>query len=137
MSVPVPPPPGATPVQGWGVATLDPARRYAEVVRIAAGETLALGSLTFSDATSPEPNKAAILQLETAVAGNAGAPGPVLTQFFQLEVVSGGSFHMPFPVPLILEGRPDQETVFRFLIVGETPGLAFAEIGCLAVGFTF
>jgi hypothetical protein len=44
---------------------------------------------------------------------------------------------MPFPVPLILEGRPDQETVFRFLIVGETPGLAFAEIGCLAVGFTF
>jgi hypothetical protein len=26
---------------------------------------------------------------------------------------------------------------FRFLIVGETPGLAFAEIGCLAVGFTF
>jgi hypothetical protein len=95
------------------------------------------GSLTFSDATSPEPNKAAILQLETAVAGNAGAPGPVLTQFFQLEVVSGGSFHMPFPVPLILEGRADQETVFRFLIVGETPGLAFAEMGCLAVGFTF
>jgi hypothetical protein len=44
---------------------------------------------------------------------------------------------MPFPVPLILEGRADQETVFRFLIVGETPGLAFAEIGCLAVGFTF
>jgi len=53
MSVPLPPPPGATPVQGWGVATLDPARRDAEVIRIPAGETLALGSLTFSDATSP------------------------------------------------------------------------------------
>jgi hypothetical protein len=119
------------------VATLDPARRYAEVARIPAGGTLAIGSLTFSDATTPEPNKAAILQLETAVAGNGGVPGPVLSQFFQLEVPSGGSFHMPFPVPLILEGQPDQETVFRFLIVGETPGLAFAEVGCLAVGFTF
>jgi hypothetical protein len=137
VSVPVPPPPDATPVHGWGVATLDPARRYGEVVRIPAGQTLALGSLTFSDATSPEPNKASILQFETAVAGNAGQPGPVLTQFFQLELPSGGSFHMPFPIPLVLEGQADQDTVFRILIVGETPGLAFAEVGCLAVGFTF
>jgi hypothetical protein len=116
---------------------LDPARRYAEVIRIPAGETLAIGSLTFSDGTTPEPGKAVILQFETAIAGNAGAPGAVLTQFFQLEVPSGGSFHMAFPVPLILEGRPKEETVFRILIVGETPGLAFVEVGCLAVGFTF
>jgi hypothetical protein len=31
----------------------------------------------------------------------------------------------------------NRDTVFGFLIVGETPGLAFAEVGCLAVGFTF
>lgn len=87
----------ATPVQGWGVVTLDPARRYAEVVTVLAHRSLALGSLTFSEAPLPDPNSIVTVQLETARPGHQGQPGGAMPQFYQLTLQPGTSQHLAFP----------------------------------------
>ena len=115
--------------------TLDPAHKYAEVIHVPADSGLALGSLTFSDASRPNPSWSVTLQLETAQPGSPGHPGGAMSQFYQVTVIGGTSQHLAFPVPLVLTGIPQQPWVFRVNLVGYSAGSV--EVGVLAVGYLF
>lgn len=136
MTFPWPPPDGTTPVHGWGFVTLDPAHRYGEVIQVPADRSLAVGSLTFSDRSPPDPNANVTLQFETAAPGQQGQPGGAMSQFYQLTLASGASQHLAFPAPLVLSGLAGQPWVFRMLLVGYSSA-RFAEVNVLAVGYLF
>ena len=68
------PPASARPVHGWGIVTgFGPGQR-AELISVPAGSSLAIGSLTFSDSSPPDPAGAVTLQFETAAPASRASP---------------------------------------------------------------
>ena len=60
-----------------------------------------------------------------------------MSQFEQVQVPSGTTVHLAFPVPLVLTGPRDRPWVFRGLLVAHSPGLRTVEIGVFGVGYLF
>ncbi len=118
------------------MTSLEPPGQSAELTPVPVNQSLALGSLTFSDRSPSERAGAVVIQLETAAPGDRGEPGNVLSDFYQVSVALGASHHLSFPTPLVLSGVPDRPWVLRVEVVATWLAGSF-ETDVLAVGSIF